>query len=170
MGRIPNMDVKSQQFAFEAGLNDALYRQLQALHPPTLQEAIELAVRMGTNSHRSVQNAGDMDLNVIGGDDDGEPSTEQKYPERLTRADLFAILAANNNKRRGNGSGFNGRGAQGAGGGFQGPRGLPTITGLTETQVKKYMDEGRCFSCQLTGHVSRDCPKRSSSAAAKKGE
>ena len=110
-----------------------------------------------------------MYLNGIVGEG-GPPTEEQKYPEAaITRSELYALLTANNN-RRGNGSGSHGRGAQGASGGFQGPRGLPTITGLTEAQVRKYMEEGRCFACNQTGHRSRECPKRSPSAQGPTGK
>ena len=169
IGRIPEMDPKSQLHAFERGLNENLYKQLQAMHPETLKEAIGLAVRMGTHSHRGISRNEDMDLNGLGGDG-GPPSDEQKYPELpVTRTELYALMAANN-KKRGQRSWADQRGAQGASGGFQGHRGLPTVTGLDAAQVKKYMDEGRCFSCNQTGHLSRDCPKRSSSVPGKKGE
>ena len=169
IGRIPRMDAASQLFAFEHGLNENLYKQLQAIRPASLKESIDLAVRMGTHSQRGASHNENMDLNGIVGEG-GPPTEEQKYPEAaITRSELYALLAANNN-RRGNGSGSPGRGAQGASGGFQGPRGLPTITGLTEAQVRKYMEEGRCFACNQTGHRSRECPKRSPSVQGPTGK
>ncbi len=29
-----------------------------------------------------------------------------------------------------------------------------------DSQRKKLMDEGRCFKCQKKGHLSRDCPEK----------
>lgn len=165
LGRIPNMDAATQLHQFEQGLNEDLYKQLQAYHPSTLMEAINTSMRMGTSSHRG--GGGDsMDLNMISGDGNGGLSTEQQDSQLpVTHTQLLAILAAHNKNPHGNR-----RFAPGASGGSTGPRGLPTITGLTPAQVKKFMEEGRCFTCHEIGHVSRGCPNRSSSAPRKKGE
>ncbi|KAK7960413.1 hypothetical protein PG988_011627 [Apiospora saccharicola] len=37
---------------------------------------------------------------------------------------------------------------------------------LTPDELKKFISEGRCFSCREIGHTSRDCPQKKTAASA----
>ena len=165
---VPTMDVESQMFQFTRGLRPALYMHLRQAMPATLEAAIALAVRMGTaapSASSSGSGSSAMDLSALLAELDGreaESSATTPAEAPVTRSEFTTLLAAiqQSNYRRGGDSAGNSRGAQGASGGFQGPRGLPRIKGFSPEKVKDYMDSNRCFGCHKTGHGSRECPLR----------
>jgi hypothetical protein len=165
---IPTMDVESQLFQFTRGLKPALYMHLRQAMPTTLEAAIALAVRMGTavpSAASSGSSSSAMDLSVLLAELDGrevEAPTTPPAEAPVTRSEFTTLLAAiqQSNNRRGGDSAGSSRGAQGASGGFQGPRGLPRIKGFSPEKVKEYMDSNRCFGCHKIGHVSRECSLR----------
>ena len=173
---IPGMDAASLMFQFVRGLKPSLQMQHRANQPADLEAAIALAVRMGYHmgapaapsvSHQYGGEAA-MDLSAIRSSlpfDETEPAEYASEEVTVTRGELAQLLAA---IHRNNGSGSNGRGAQGASGGFRPPRSLPTITGMSADKVKEYMDAGKCFSCGSTEHRSRQCDKKRSDQTAKK--
>jgi Retrotransposon gag protein/Zinc knuckle len=167
---VPTMDAESQLFAFTHGLNKHLYMLSRQVMPATLEEAIALAVRMGTagpmaNVSSSSSGSSAMDLSVLRAELDGHeavPTTTPSAEAPVTRAEFTTLLAAiqQSNNRRGGDSAGSSRGAQGASGGVQWPRGLPRIKGFTPEKVQQYMDANKCFRCNVVGHASRDCPLR----------
>ena len=169
---IPSMDAASQMFAFVRGLKPALQTHHRQAQPLTLELAIALAVRMGTGipgqsaasaaSHYGASAA--MDLSAMRAeldDEDSESTASADGDAPVTRSEFAMLLAA---IHRNNGSGSNGRGAQGASGGFHPPRGPPKIYGFSEEKVQEYMDAGQCFGCGSTKHRSRECTKKHTSS------
>jgi Retrotransposon gag protein len=167
---VPTMDAESQLFAFTHGLNKTLYMLSRQVMPATLEEAISLAVRMGTaapsmSSTPSGSGNSPMDLSALLAELDGreaESTTAPSAEAKVTRAEYTTLLAAiqqSNNRRGGDSAGSN-RGAQGASGGFEGPRGLPRVKGFSPEKVQHYMDANKCFGCHKVGHRSGECPLR----------
>ena len=162
---IPTMDASSQMYQFVRGLRPQLQLVHEQAQPATLAAAISLAVRIGSVAYGSASGSGAssaMDLGALSLNGDGDQGPGVMLSS-IEHAELLALAA----RGRGNGSGLNGRGAQGASGGFRGPRGLPVISGLSEDKVRKYLDEGRCFGCHALGHRSNVCPKRAIGADGK---
>ena len=169
------MDTNSQMYAFQRGLRPALQMVIKTQMPKTLEEAISLAARVGTNtmgqssssssssssaaSHATVAMDESMDISMMDYIQQLETSKdeEEEVMAKISQVQLNALITALSAKGRNNGSGSNGRGAQGASGGYRPAKGLPTIRGLTETQVKEYMDANKCFNCGKPGHASRFC-------------
>lgn len=152
---IPSMDGASQLFQFVHGLKPTLAHYLRMTPPQSVEEAIGMVVRMGAPTLGATSSSA-MDISAMDGERNA-PATAAP----VSREEYNLLLAAIQQQSRGNGSGSNGRGAQGASGGFRGPKPLPRINGFTETKVKEYMDAGKCFGCGQTGHQSRACPRRS---------
>ena len=170
--QIPTMDAATQMHQFARGLKPAIQVSIRQQQPLTLDASIALAVRtgyammptQGTAASSGTAGAA-MDLSALrvalfGNSNDDDDDDEAS---RL-RSDLCAMMQGGS---RNNGSGSHGRGAQGASGGFQAPRGLPTIKGMTPQKVKEYMDVGRCFGCHQIGHRSNRCPTRKVDASGK---
>ena len=168
---VPAMDVGSQVFEFIRGLNPSVRAHVDEIDHVTLESAVERAVRFGTRQARSIGGPGGssaMELDVIGieglepdntTDCDSHahapsqptPSADQATLQAAVLSQLNAILSSVRNNNNSNNRG----GRQ-----QQPRRGLPVIPHLTPSQVKAYMDAGRCFGCGSTDHRSRQCPKR----------
>jgi len=168
---IPTMDAASQIHQFAHGLRPQLQMHHRQGQPASLEDAITLAVRMGTvmsgagPSSAAAAAAGGhmaMDINALsaeydGTDEEGANATQQDQP--VSRSEFALLLAAIN--------GQNSRG-QGVGGGNRGrSRGLPRIQGLSDEKVAQYMADERCFGCHKTGHKSDKCPLKHKNAAGK---
>lgn len=172
---IPSMDASTQMFQFLHGLKPSLQTIHRQAQPASLELAISLAVRMGSTMHgaSSAFSSGSaplgaaMDLSAMRAEldqaerDHAAASSSSAPPgfvmlSNVEHAEMVAAMYAGRN----NGGGSNGRGAQGASGGFRGPKGLPRIKGFSEEKVKAYMAADKCFGCDAIGHGSRTCPKR----------
>ena len=158
---LPTTDAETLMFQFRRGLHPSLRMHLLQAQPATLDAAIALAVRMGS-AHGAAPPGGAMDLSAMRAELDGydaEAHDGSREEAPISRAEFATLLAAIQQSRS-NGSGSNGRGAQGASGGYHGPRGLPRIAGFSEEKVKRYMEANLCFGCESTEHRSRACPRR----------
>ena len=158
---LKSTDSETLMFQFRRGLSHHLRVHLVQQQPATIDAAIALAVRMGAaHGAAAASSSSGMEINALGaGDGEAGESAAASSDAPIGRVELFAILAAMQAGRN-NGSGINGRGAQGASGGFHGPKPLPKISGFSEEKVRKYMDAGMCFGCDAKDHTSRVCPRR----------
>jgi hypothetical protein len=170
---LPAMEEGDRLFAFLRGLKPTIAAQLRVRSVATVDDAIEMAVRVGSLSDYAILAAGTggigspqqgstpMELDALLSDPADEPdSAPADGGGPVTRAELIAALNAIAQQRipsRYQG-GVSGQGAprqRGSAG-----RGLPRIPHLSPDQVKEYMDAGKCFGCGSTAHQSRACPKR----------
>jgi hypothetical protein len=180
--RVPDMSEADRLFQFLRGLHPQIATQIKVSGKKTLEEAIDVAVRVGSlmeqgasvQMHRAAASSSTapMELdNIEGleGETDGSEgartsNTDGEAP--VTRAELRELLNAMQQQRKGS----PGRGGAGAGrGGRSGPnshrmRGLPQIPHLPPVQVQEYMEAGKCFGCGSKDHQSRKCPKRKEDA------
>lgn len=150
---VPGMDAATVRHLFTSGLNVKARQQVAISNVTVLEDIIAMAVRIGAVAEATEPSAhAAMDLSNM----------EEAAPRSDTgdlRADFMADLLAAMNLRRGGGR--RAGAADGAGADRpREPRAPPTIKGLTPVQVKKYMDENRCFGCNEVGHQSRHCPQR----------
>jgi hypothetical protein len=161
---VPNTDADTALFQFLRGLNDKTREQIRAQGISTLDAAITMAVRVGTPMPSSAASSSSaMDLSaLLATMQMGSESTPSTSEEPVTLAMvLAAIQQSGRGPIRSHGSGqSNSRGAQGASGGYSGPRPLPRIKGFSDDKVRKYMAENRCFGCDKVGHGTRECPSR----------
>lgn len=173
---LPQMHEDDRLFQFMRGLRPAIAMQLR-VHGDTVKTmdaAIAMATRIGSlgelgashasiaaAAHSSSSHHAPMELDAIEGlERDTADGADGSAP--VTRAQLMELLNAVRDERRsggGSGAGASGSSSGGSRRSFQ-PRGLPTIPGLSEAQVKEYMDAGKCFGCGSKDHRSRQCPKR----------
>lgn len=170
MVALPAIDAASAMHRFAAGLHPSLQKVLRERDPATLDECIALVVRSG--SSYVVGGSSAMDLNALELAAYGDAPAAAAAPHAahavaasdapVSRREYDTLLAAiqSSSAHRGNGSGSNGRGAQGASGGFHGPRPLPRISGFSEEKVRAYMEKNMCFGCDSLEHRARDCPRR----------
>jgi uncharacterized membrane protein YgcG len=182
--RVPSMSNDDRLFQFIRGLRPAIGLQLRVHGVATLDDAIAMAARIGGISD-SVQHvhaqggsaassSAPMELDMLAGIEGLEADTSSATDAPITRAELQLLLNAireghrgtgasssssSSNRQGGDRAGGN-RGAQGASGGFQGPRGLPRIKGFSPEKVQQYMDANKCFGCHNVGHRSSECPLR----------
>ncbi|MDR3401412.1 MAG: retrotransposon gag domain-containing protein [Chthoniobacter sp.] len=164
---IPTMDRDTRIFSFIQGLNEKVQAHVDEVVHPTLESAVERAVRFGSRSARAAysashSSAAPMDLSAVLGEfaegTEAELATDSDAP--VTRAELQQLLNALREDRRA--AGARGSRAGSASGRFepQGRRRLPAIPHLTPVQVQEYMEAGKCFSCGKTDHVNRACPQK----------
>ena len=167
LARIPDMGLADQLFQFIRGLRPALATQLRIQGVITIEDAINLAVRVGSLSDMGASqqsqpssSSSPMDLDAIEGlEADTSAASVGEAP--VTRAEFQQFLNALRDGRRTGGAGSNNSSSSNSGnsGRFV-PRGPPIIPHLTPDQVKEYMDSGKCFGCGSKDHRSRQCPKR----------
>ena len=168
---VPNMGEEDRLFHFMRGLRPAIAAQLRIHNARTLEAAVEMAARIGSLSELSLAATGagaasaahaahapmELDaLDLTAGVEGLEPAHTGAAPDRVARVEqqLQALLnALREGGRAGAASASEGRGRPR----FGGP---PRIPHLTPTQVREYMDAGKCFGCGRTDHQSRACPKR----------
>lgn len=166
LARIPDMGLADQLFQFIRGLRPALATQLRVQGVTTMEDAINLAVRVGSLSDmgasqqsQSASSSSPMDLDAIEGlEADTSATSVEEAP--VTRAEFQQLLNAMRDSRRTGGAGSNSSSSNNGNNGRFAPRGPPTIPHLTPDQVKEYMDSGKCFGCGSKDHRSRQCPKR----------
>jgi hypothetical protein len=145
---IPNMDEGDRKHCFVRGLRPAIANQVLIQRASNLTQAIEIATFVGSVSSSAgggLPAVGDtpMELSGIEG---LEPETGELDPQVLLK-ELNALRAAYSN-------------GAGASIGKLKPRGMPIVKGLSPQQVKEHLDKGTCFKCGVSGHLSRQCPKR----------
>jgi hypothetical protein len=175
---LQSMDEATKLHIFLRGLDQRLAIRCRENDVRTLDAAINMVVRIGGQaeffgSSSSSSSRGDMmDLSNIE-TDESEGQNEQ--------TDLHAHYREFLNYMREQRRGGSNRGAGAGRGGSQGNhyrqsaegqpnrsggkhklRGLPPIPHLSPNEVKRHMDEGRCFNCGEKEHLSKDCPKKQS--------
>ena len=170
---VKTVSAEDQLWRFLRGLNQTVAYHVRMGNPRTYAEAEIAAVLAGSTaappssssssssssgSHDTmmdcnriqVDNQGTFEGEILGGDDDAP----------VTQKNLRMFIAAMQQQRLPAGGGTHGRGALGANGGFEKPRGPPSIPHLTPDQVMEHMKGGLCFECKTAGHISRYCPNR----------
>jgi len=161
---VPNMHAHDRIFALIQGLDPRTRAHVEELAPTTLDATIERAVRFSSRASAAAGSARDhMDLSpmelaaiaAVNGDAtpvDGDAAAARgKAP--ATHAELqqlFALL------RSGTRPPAHDKRERGSGGQYQ----LPVLKHLNPTQVREYMEKGKCFQCGETGHASRWCPHK----------
>lgn len=186
MVAVTGMSEVDRLFHFTRGLRPAIATQLRIHNVQSVDDAIDMAVRIGALGEMAVQQAGAvapggagvhggataMDLDALANvegleretDDGCSSSSASASPDApVTRSDLHALLNALREERRAQPSRGN------RGGRNQRPRGLPTVPHLSEQQVREYLDAGKCFGCGVKtdgpgGHYSNRCPRRQTDA------
>lgn len=163
---IPDKSEADKVFDFKRGLNAALASRVAEKAPKTLEEAINLCVRLDPllssgGGHRlwpsqaaSSSSSNDMvDVNHVDEyadelyGDSGEP---EEHKSDSTNAMLVAKLAAMEERLN----------LLGQGGSSSAPKTKKDrIPGLKPEDVAKLMREGRCFKCKSKDHMKRDCPQ-----------
>ena len=156
----PRMDRKTAMSIFAYGLKDSINTIVRQQQPATLEEAIKLAVRVGTSmpqassaaaASSSSRPSGHHAMNLSAAQEQRDGTTDEvELP--TTRAELNAIVRTALQKQKARG------GTRGAG--TRGPR-----TELTPEQLKERYDKAQCFHCGVVGHYGRDCEKRKAAAA-----
>jgi hypothetical protein len=153
---IETMHVDDQLFHFQRGLNQKLRERLAELQPSSLDQAINLAVRIGHVAYGSSAASGSgpaaMDLSAMyAGEydydyDNGNASSAASEPSLASiQEQLNALMQRNGAAQRG-------------------PTQTPKIPGLTEKEVKEHMKAEKCFICHEIGHSIRNCEKRRNGA------
>jgi hypothetical protein len=158
---------------FVRGLRPAIATQLRIHGVAKLDDAIAMAARVGTlgemagpaaaphyGSAAASAASAPMELDALAaiegleretGETGEQAATSSAAP--ITQAQFQQLLNAMREQHR-----------RGAGGkpAASDPRDrrLPKVAGLTPTQVKEYMDNGKCFGCGSKEHMSRVCPKK----------
>ena len=174
VARIPDMGAVDQLSQFIRGLRASTASILKIAGVSTLKAAIDMAVRAGAISEQSASSGSSSSSN--GSESVAAMETDADAP--MTRGDmqemLNAMMAAQQNKSQYRDHGRRGQRAEGSSSSRTStsnsnsnsssvPAGAnkarPTIRGLTDTQVKEYMDSDKCFNCGVVGHQSRRCPK-----------
>ena len=168
---VPTMSADDRFHQFRRGLRPALATQVDVQGITTLDAAINLTARIGGRLEQPASSSGGsggsssshhapMDLDNIEGleketADDDEGAT-------ITRSEYKLLLAAMQDNRRRNGTGAGGSSGSSGGKGrpAAGQSRLPIMPHLTPTQVKEYMDAGKCFGCGAKDHTSRGCKNR----------
>jgi Retrotransposon gag protein len=163
LARIPDMGPADQLFQFIRGLRPALATQLRVHDKKTLDEAINLAVRVGSLGEMAAAQASSgssapMELDALAGIEGLEADTSTATDTPITRAELQQLLNAMREGHRGTGASSSNSNRNGNG--RYVPRGLPTHPNLTPDQVKEYMEAGKCFGCGSKDHRGRQCHKR----------
>ena len=154
---LPTTDAATMLHAFRRGLRTDLAAYVYQYNPATIEDAIQLVVRMGAAGSLGGAGAGvpmDLASSCLGGE---EPAAASGG-DLVTRDELAMMLAAMQNGYRSGGDHRGGGGFAGVGAQQRGQ--LPVIKGMTETQVKEYMAAGKCFACASTAHTSRGCHLR----------
>lgn len=157
---VPNTDAAMLRHLFTQGLNAKAREQVVVSNVVVLDDIIAMSVRLGALAPGPASGHSAMDLGAV---DDTEHAESRGDRAELVAEVLAALDARQSSRGNSSQHGGHGRGAQGASGGHErrrSPRGLPEIKGLTTQQVEKYMQEGRCFGCNLVGHRSSTCPTR----------
>ena len=176
--QLPEMHEEDKLFAFSHGLKESLQLQLKIQGVATVEEAINMAVRIGTmgeytttaqqRQQQQTQSASsgsgssgsggapmDIDAMMLAAIEGLEQETgDADSAAPANRQQLTQLLNAIRDQRANRtADGFSGQRAEGQ-------RGLPRIKGMTPAQVKEHMDEGKCFGCGKKDHRSRQCPLR----------
>lgn len=166
VARIPDMGAADQLSQFIRGLRASTASILKIAGVSTLKAAIDMAVRAGAISEQSATSSSSSSN---GSESIAAMETDADAP--MTRGDmqemLNAMMAAQQNKPQYRDHGRRGQRAEGSSSSSSNsssvPAGAnksrPTIRGLSDTQVKEYMDSDKCFNCGVVGHQSRRCTK-----------
>ena len=142
---VPGTDPATLRHLFTNGLNPEARKLVAVANINVLEDIMAMAVRIGAVAEAPASAHTAMDLGAIG------EATPESATTDLRTSIVADVLAALNMKRGGK------RGPRADG---DAPRAPPVIKGLTESQVKTYMADGRCFGCGELGHSSRQCPSR----------
>ena len=156
------MSEADRLFAFIRGVKPAIATQLRVHGVKTVDQAIEMAMRIGSMgdfaSLTSGTNSGaaddPMQLDALDADLDEQDQQQEHAP--VTRAEFQQLLAAMRNQRKPHGRDHprgNKPHQQSGTPGFK-------VNGLTPDQVRAHLDAGTCFLCGKPDHRSRACPDR----------
>lgn len=144
---LPTMTDEEKRFKFIYGLKRRTREQVRLHNPATLEEAVRLAVRFdsvyspGSRSSfvsHALRPGTPMELGTI-----SSASGQQNKSQQARHPNGSRPQGQRNPGQRSNGL-RNGRGA---------PR-------LDFKQRQQLIKEGKCFYCQKTGHLWRECPSR----------
>ena len=154
---LPSMHAEDVMHAYRIGLHPALQVHLLQAQPKTLDEAIVLAVRIGS-APGIVAASGTstpMDLSVLNAEFYGSSAiSAPPGDEPLTVANFSECLNALFQSRKG---------APGAGGGAKrppGPRPVPVVEGVAPDVVADRISKRLCAGCGDASHIRWMCPKR----------
>ena len=153
------MSAEDQLHQFTRGLHPKLAALVNLQDAKTIAEAERIAVRAGA-AHMSSSSSSaaaaapsseamDVSMNNIEG---LERDTDADDDAPVTQKQLMQLLAAMQHGPRRAAAGAEHKRPH-----AYTPRGLPVIKGMTEKQVKEFMDGNKCFRCGSTEHRSRGC-------------
>jgi hypothetical protein len=167
LAALPAQDEATTLHNFLRGLKPAIREQIRISGTTTYLAAQEKAVRIGNPLPVAGSSSGGdaMDLSAM---EASSPMDSGDLVATITH-EVLAAIQRQSVRSHGSGTGAY-RGAPGASnsGAPRPPRGLPTHDGLSSTDVKAYLDAGKCFSCGKTGHTRYSCPKKSASSSSMK--
>jgi Retrotransposon gag protein len=174
---LPAMEEGDRLFAFTRGLKPSIATQLRIQGVKRVDEAIEMAVRVGTmgdfaalasSSSSTRVDAEAMEIDNIEGVEglepastDGDsaatpaskasPASASGSEAAVTRADLHALIAAMADNRRSRVSKADRQGRRPA---------QKEGEGLTAEEMREHLDSNRCFYCHKTGHRAVECRRK----------
>jgi len=182
MQDIPDMSVADQLDHYLDGLQRHIALEVDREQPATLAQAMEAAQRVelllstrgqgqaygpgapqarrffaGPPQSRQQTGGGGapMELSAV-----REQGQETESDRDLQEAEQQAFVMRQQNRSRGNGASSFSRSQSG-------PRQPMRFPGLTEQEVERRYREGRCFTCNETGHSARECNKRPGNGSAR---
>ena len=167
VAHIPDKSEADKIFDFKRGLNAALATRVAEKAPKTLEEAMNLCVRLdpflsstaprpwSQQAASSSSSSADMDLNNLEYDlyalDDAVEAPESKSDALL--AEMLSKMQAMELRL----NSVNQSGAASSSIGKH--RNKDRVPGLTRDDVVRMLAEGRCFNCNSKEHMKRDCPQ-----------
>lgn len=157
LAALPDQDPKTTLHNFLRGLKTHTRELLRAQGVKDYAAATVMAVRIGNPMPvaGATSSSAPMDLSAM---EAGDMEIDQADLIATITHEVLAAMQRQPVRSHGSGTGAY-KGAQG-GGAPRPPRGLPSHDGLSPTEVRAYLDAGKCFSCGQTGHTRYSCPKK----------